>query len=460
MSDDRDGPKAVNPAGEAPDGVLRPDFDRRVMMQFRGSVVTSDAGLLAYRELDDALRLSEMASEQLADARTGKNGRHALVGLLRQSVFGRLAGYEDVNDAVRLRHDPAMRWIIGGKAAKGRAASPSQMGRFETEWLAATGNLSALADLSGQWIDVVHDRRPPGDIVLDMDSSVSPTHGDQERSVWNGHFGCTCYHPLFVFNQFGDLERCALRPGNVHSADDWESVLKPVVERYRRKGVRVSFRGDAAFATPSVYEYLESHGIDYAIRLPANQILQGRIGHLLKRPVGRTAHYAQRFYKNFQYKAASWSRPRRVVAKVEWHLGELFPRVGFIVTNLPHASKNVVGFYNKRGTAEQWIKEGKGAIKWTRLSCRSFNANAVRLQLHALAYNLGNFLRTLATPEAIAEWSLTSLREKLIKIGAKVVSHGRYVTFQMAEVAIPRQLFASIMQRIAALRSPPMATAT
>jgi hypothetical protein len=106
------------------------------------------------------------------------------------------------------------------------------------------------------------------------------------------------------------------------------------------------------------------------------------------------------------------------------------------------------------------IKEGKGAIKWTRLSCSSFNANAVRLQLHALVYNLGNFLRTLAIPEGIAEWSLTSLREKLIKIGAKVVSHGRYISFQMAEVAISRQLFAGIMQRIAALRSPPMATAT
>jgi len=145
---------------------------------------------------------------------------------------------------------------------------------------------------------------------------------------------------------------------------------------------------------------------------------------------------------------------------VEWHPGELFPRVGFIVTNLRHASKNVVGFYNQRGMCEQWIKEGKGAIKWTRLSCRSFNANAVRLQLHALAYNLGDILRTLAMPEAIEKWSLTSLREKLIKIGAKVVSNGRYIAFQMAEVAIPRQLLAEIMQRIAALRSPPTATAT
>src|SRR5262249_37528160 len=175
-----------------------------------GSVLTSDAGLLAYRELDDAIGLTVMASDVLADARTGKNGRHALAGLFRQSVFGRLAGYEDVNDAERLRHDPAMRWIVGGKAAQGCAASPSQMSRFETQWLAAPENLSAITDLSGQWIDLVHARRPPRSIVLDMDSSVSPTHGEQEMSVWNGHYACTCYHPLFVFNQFGDLERCAL----------------------------------------------------------------------------------------------------------------------------------------------------------------------------------------------------------------------------------------------------------
>jgi hypothetical protein len=123
---------------------------------------------------------------------------------------------------------------------------------------------------------------------------------------------------------------------------------------------------------------------------------------------------------------------------------------------LRYASKNVVSFYNQRGTAEQWIKEGNGAIKWTHLSRRSFNANAVRLQLHALAYNLGNFLRTLATSEPIQDWSLTSLREKLIKIGAKVVSHGRYVAVQMAEVAIPRRVFADILQMIAELRAPPI----
>jgi len=200
-----------NPTGEANKGALRLNFDRRLMLQFRGSAITSDAGLLPYRELDDAIGLTDTSANTLADARTGKNGRHRLAGLLRQSVFGRLAGYEDVNDADRLSRDPAMRWVVGDRAITGCAASASQMGRFETKWLSRRENLTALADLAGQWIDKVHQQRPPKTIVLDMDSSESPTYGEQEGSAYNGHFGCTCYHPLFVFNQFGDVERCALR---------------------------------------------------------------------------------------------------------------------------------------------------------------------------------------------------------------------------------------------------------
>jgi len=326
------------------------------------------------------------------------------------------------------------------------------MARFETEWLATDENLRALADLSGLWVDRVHERTGLKALVLDMDSSESPTYGEQEGAAFNGHFGCTCYHPLFVFNQFGDLERAALRAGHVHSAEGWRGALEPVVERYRGRDITRHFRGDAAFASPEVYEFLEAEGFSYAIRLPANAKLQEAISHLLTRPVGRPPFKPQVFYASFRYQAGSWAKPRRVVAKVEWHRGELFPRVGFIVTNLRRSAEKVVRFYNQRGTAEQWIKEGKGALRWTRLSCQRFRDNAVRLQLFALAYNLANFLRTLALPGEVSHWSLTTLREKLIKIGAKIVRHGRYLAFQLAEVAVPRALFERILGLIARLR--------
>ena len=149
-----------------------------------------------------------------------------------------------------------MRWIVGGRAVTDQAASTSQMGRFETEAMTSAENLTALADLSGRWIDRVQTRRARTALVLDIDSSVSPTYGAQEGTAYNGHFACTCYHPLFVFNQDGDLERCALRPGNVHSAHGWREVLDPVVARYRGQALRRLLRGDAAFALPDVYEYL------------------------------------------------------------------------------------------------------------------------------------------------------------------------------------------------------------
>ena len=444
----------AHPTGEAKRGPLRVGFDRRLKLEFHGSQISTDAGLLPYRELDEVLGLSALAGEALLEVRQGKNTRHLLTGLLRQSVFGRLAGYEDVNDAERLSRDPVMRAIVDRKGLEGSAASSSQMGRFETAWLASDDNLAALIDLSGAWIDRA--RSGSKTIILDIDSSVSPTHGEQEGSSYNGHFGCTCYHPLFVFNQFGDLERCTLRPGHVHSAEGWRELLEPVVARYQDRAHRRYFRADAAFASPEVYEYLEAEGFLYAIRLPSNQGLQRRISHLLTRPVGRPPQHVRRYYFSFDYQAHSWDSARRVVAKIEWHPGLLIPTVGFIVTNLNRPAERVSAFYNQRGKAEQWIKEGKHAINWTRLSCRKFRNNEVRLQLHALAYNLANFMRTLALPRAMAHWSLTTLREKLVKIGARMVRHGRYITFQLAEVAVSGRMFGQILARIARVRAPPV----
>lgn len=228
-----------------------------------------------------------------------------------------------------------------------------------------------------------------------------------------------------------------------------------MIERYRQYDIPKFLRGDAAFAIPKLYAFLEAEQFSYTIRLKSNAVLEREIAHLLTRPVGRPSHKPKVFYHSFRYQAGSWDQPRRVVAKVEWHRGELFPRVGFIVTNLSWRSKNVVKFYNGRGTAEQWIKEGKNGVKWTKLSCRTFRDNQARLQLFALAYNLGNFLRRLALPKLVRHWSLTTLREKLIKIGAKVTRHAKSVTFQLAEVAVSQNLFAAILDRIARLAIPP-----
>ena len=443
--------------GDCQQSDLRVGFNRLLKLKCLGSQVTTDAGVLAYRELDEALGLTALSADVLQDSRLGRNKQHALLPLLRQSIYSRLAGYEDVNDAKRLCVDPAMRHVVGGRAALSdqRAASASEVGRFETETLSTKSNLTALMKLSGRWIDTVHQRKPLHQLILDMDSSVSETYGRQQGTAYNGHFECLCYHPLFLFNQFGDLESVMLRRGNNASAKYWRRVLLPVIDRYRHLSIPKFFRGDAAFAIPELYGFLEAEKFWYAIRLKANAVLEREIEHLLTRPVGRPPHQPQVFYHSFQYQAKSWEQLRRVVAKVEWHRGELFPRVGFIVTNLSLRSKNVVKFYNGRGTAEQWIKEGKNAVKWTKLSCRKFKDNQTRLQLFALAYNLGNFLRRLALPKAVRHWSLTTLREKLIKIGAKVTRHSKYTTFQLAEVAVTRNLFAAILDRITQLAIPP-----
>ena len=232
--------------GDGENASLRLQFNPKVRLEFHGSTITSDAGLLAFREFDDALGLTEIAEDYLQESRTGRNILHHLVPLLRQSIYSRLAGYDDTNDAVRLSQDPAMRVIVGWQGSERKGASTSEMGRFETEFLTQEDNLKGLARINTQWVERAMAHTLHRRVILDMDSSESPVHGQQEGAAYNGHFECVCYHPLFLFNQFGVKQlsygqatstvpmigkKSLIRSGNVHSADDWQEVLDPVVER-------------------------------------------------------------------------------------------------------------------------------------------------------------------------------------------------------------------------------------
>ncbi len=436
--------------GETPNQPFQLSFHPALKVEFQGSRVTSDGGLILVRELDERLGFSDLIAQHLTDPR-GKNTQLPLADLVRQSVYSRLAGYEDVNDAERLSHDPTFRLIGSEQIWERGAALTSRVHSFETELLTRDENLAGLAAINRELIARVD---APQRVVLDLDSTEIPVYGQQEESAYNGHFESTCYHPLLLFNREGDCLAVKLRPGNVHSAEQWEEVLLPEIARQQQQGKDVVVRADAAFAKPEVYEALEARGVQYAIRIPANDSLERAVAELLTRPVGRPSHKPVVRYKSVRYQAASWTTARRVVAKVEFHCEELFPRVGFIVTTLETDSRAVVRFYNKRGTAEQWIKAGKEAVKLTRLSCHRFRTNEVRLWLSVIAYNLGNLWRRLALPKRIDTWSLTNLQHRLMKTGGRLVKHARYYWLLLAEGHLTRRLFGAILRRLVALPGP------
>ena len=243
--------------GERQEQPFQLSFNGRLRVDFQGARVTSDGGLLLVRELDERLGFGELIERHLTDGRA-KNTQLPLTDLVRQSVYSRLAGYEDVNDAERLSQDPAFRLIGSEKVLERGAALTSRLQSFETELLTQAENLAGLAALNRELVakgEAIDSRRR---VVLDMDSTEIPVYGRQEQSAYNGHFESTCYHPLLLFNGEGDCLAAKLRPGNVHSAEGWEELLLPEIDRQQAQGKEVAFRGDAAFAKPELYEALEA----------------------------------------------------------------------------------------------------------------------------------------------------------------------------------------------------------
>src|ERR1035441_9216175 len=257
--------------GEKQNGPFQLSFNASLKVDFQGSRVTSDGGLIPVRELDARLGLGELITQHLSDSRRGKNTQLPLTDLFRQALYSRIAGYEDVNDAERLAHDPTFRLIGSEKIWERGAALTSRLQTFETEMLAEQENFAGLARINRELIGKAEAVDSPQRVVLDMDSTEIPVYGQQENSAYNGYLESTCYHPLLLFNREGDCLAAKLRSGNVHSADDWEELLLPEIERQQKLGKEVVFRADAVFAKPEIYEALEARGVKHAIRIPAKR---------------------------------------------------------------------------------------------------------------------------------------------------------------------------------------------
>jgi hypothetical protein len=394
------------------------------MIDFQGAQITSDVGFLLVREIDDRFKIIAPMEECLEDLRSPAHTKHALVQMVRQRVYQMAAGYEDCNDADFLRIDPALRLALGKDHRFG--ASQSMLFRLENDVLGNAMGLEALDGALTRATDALLKRKNKKRLIIDLDSTEDPAHGEQEGVAYNGHLAKNCFHPLFCFTSEGDCLGAELRPGNVHSADGVLRFVKPIVERYRSWFKLFWYRGDAAFAKPEIYVYCEEQRITYFIRLPSNDNLDKLVAPHLNRPVGRPPKSGvQVKVVNLQYQANSWHKPRRVVAKIEWHRGELFPRINFVVTNSQLSAGKVIKVYNGRGDVENRIKEGKNTPRWDKTSCQRFEANQARLKMGVLAYNLLHMIRQFYVWGEEVKRSMDWLIKRLIKVGARVSYHAR-----------------------------------
>ncbi len=410
--------------GEERTNEIRCRFNPSIGINFQGVKISSDTGILLLREIDERFGITSALEGILQDSRNVSQTQHSCTDLLRQRVYQIAAGYEDCNDANELRKDPALCLALGKNNAY--AASQSLLSRFENKILGNRHGLQALDGVLERSIDPLLKREGKARLILDLDSSEDPAHGRQEGVNYNGHYRKNCYHPLFCFTSSGICLAGKLREGNVHSAHGALEMLSPIVERYRKHFKQFWLRGDAAFAKPELYAYCEAKRMTYFIRLKSNNALKNLIESHLERPTGNLLKSRiQEKFIDLPYQAGSWEKPRRVVCRIAWHESELFPQIGFVVTNSRISVEKVIKLYHRRAEIENRIKEGKNTLRWDKTSCHRFESNEARLKMGLLAYNLLHLLRKFYIRGEGVRRSIEWLIRRLIKVGAKFSYHAR-----------------------------------
>jgi hypothetical protein len=402
-------------------------------VDFCGGQISSDAGLLPLRAFDQRHELTLSLAERVSDPREDERVRHSVLSLFRQRIYQIIAGYEDANDADLLRHDPAFQILADQPLGEALGSQPT-LSRWENA--PSAREIIRLQDALLDWfVSVCGEQvRKRGEILLDVDSTDDPTHGQQQLSFFNGGYGQHMYHPLLVFERHtGCLLAARLRRGTAASHARIVPLLLRMVPRLQHEfpGVRIKLRADAGFALPLLYEFCEFFGIQYAIGMPANAIFQRRVVRRQRR-LARGYHRTrqpQRFFSSFPHRAQRWFHQRRVCYKAE-HT-ETGTNLRFLVTNLEGRSGSIFRFYNDRGECENRIEEFKNGFDADRLSCHRFRANAFRLLLHGFAYNLVNLFR-LQLPVSLRSAQIETLRTQLFKIGARIRQTARCVHVHLA----------------------------
>lgn len=405
-------------------------FGRRVVeANFAGGAISSDGGILLLREVDRRIGLSRAVADALHDDRDSMRITHTLRDLLAQRLYGLCCGYEDVNDHDRLRHDPLVQTAVGRD--RELASSPT-FSRLETG--ATRADCVALNRVLIEQFIAGH-ATAPAELVLDIDASDVPLHGDQEGAQFHGYYDHYCYLPLYVFCGQAMLA-CLLRPSRIDGAKHAAAVIKLIVDRLREKwpAVRLIVRGDSGFCRQRLIRWCERKGVGYVIGVARNarlhQAVEGWERWLAERHA--VSGSKERIIREFRYQAASWAGERRLITRLEFGAQGANPR--FIVTNLDlPAGLLYDGLYCQRGEAENRIKEAQLDLFGTRASCRKFLANWLRLMLAALAYTLMQRLRVMALQHTeLARASAATIRVRLLKIGASILRNSRRVRIFLA----------------------------
>jgi hypothetical protein len=426
---------------------------KEITADFEGGRITSDAGGLILRLLDERYEIAASAARCLRDPRDPGKTVHADLTLLKQRIFSIALGYEDANDAETLRSDPALKMSSGRLPETCEdLASQSTLSRFENR--VSSKDLRRLAD----WLFALYVKAHPAPrevIVLDIDSTDDPTHGHQQLSFFHGYYEEHMYHPLFIFDGLSGFPlACVLRPGNTHASHRAKAVLKRLLKRLMKTypEAEIVLRADAGFAVPGLYRFCEKRRIHYVIGLITNDRLREKSAPLLARAqrLFDQTGQKQRLFGSFTYRAESWSRYRRVIAKAEYM--EQGANQRFVVTNILGLNPQRIydAIYVLRGDAENRIKELKREVKADRLSCHRFLANQFRLFLHTAAYTLFWLLRDALKGTEFARAQVGTLRLTLFKIGARIRETSRRVWIHMASGYPYQRLFASAVETLKA----------